>query len=187
MKILIADDDGIIRMGLASMLKEQGHEVIACADGRDAVQAGIHQEPEMAILDINMPHLDGLHAAREIRRRRALPIIILTAYGQEDLVDKAAHFPIHAYLIKPVASAELNAAIKVASRRFQEAQALEAEKARLQRALEERKVIDQAKGKLIASGLSEEEAHRAIQRYARENRISLKAAAQKMLQWKHPL
>jgi response regulator NasT len=183
MKILIADDDGIIRMGLAAMLKEQGHAVIACVDGRDAVQVAIHQKPDLAILDINMPRLDGLHAAREIRRAQALPIVILTAYGQDDLVDKAAHFPIHAYLIKPVGSAELNAAIKVASQRFHEAQVLEQEKARLQRALEDRKAIDQAKGKLIASGLAEEEAYRAIQRHARENRISMKAAAQKILRW----
>lgn len=115
MKILIADDEAIIRMGLKSMLAELGHTVFEATNGREALQIVQHQHPELALLDIQMPYTDGLHVARAIDRVRPIPVVILTAFGQKELVDKASEYPIHGYLIKPVQSAELNAALAVAT------------------------------------------------------------------------
>lgn len=183
MKILIADDEAIIRMGLKSMLVALGHTVLEASNGREALQIVQYQHPELALLDIQMPYTDGLHVARAIDRVRPIPVVILTAFGQKELVDKAAEFPIHGYLIKPVQSAELNAALAVATRRFVETRALVAEKARLEHLLATRTLLDRAKGKLMDSGLTEEEAYSAVQRHAREKRISLAAAAREILDW----
>ncbi|MCO5182417.1 MAG: response regulator [Anaerolineae bacterium] len=183
MKILIADDEAIIRMGLKSMLAELGHTVFEATNGREALQIVQHQHPELALLDIQMPYTDGLHVARAIERVRPIPVVILTAFGQKELVDKASEYPIHGYLIKPVQSAELNAALAVATRRFAETRALLAEKARLEQALATRKLIDRAKGRLMESGLTEEEAYQAVQRHARERRISMADAAREILEW----
>jgi response regulator NasT len=183
MKILIADDESLIRMGLKSMLRGMGHSVVEASNGRDAVQIAMHNEPDLAILDIHMPYMDGLHAARAIHKIRPIPVIILTAFGQDEIIEKAAQFPIHGYLVKPIETHDLKAAIAIATHRFKEAQALATEKARLERQLETRKLVDRAKGKLMQGGLSEDEAYRAIQRHSREKRISMTAAAQSVLDW----
>lgn len=183
MRILIADDESIIRMGLKAMLQEMGHEVYAATNGREALQMARSHAPDLAILDIKMPYTDGLQAARTLSRTQPIPILLLTAFGEQELIEKATDLPIQGYLIKPLQPAELSAAIAVAVKRFDEAQALVARSTALEEQLAARKVIDQAKGKLMQSGLSEEEAYRLVQKHARNNRQSMLEAAQAILKW----
>lgn len=182
MRILIAEDESIIRLGLKSMLQEMGHEVYAATNGREALEMARRHDPDMAILDIKMPYTDGLQAAKALSRTQPMPILMLTAFSQQDLVEEAADLPIQGYLVKPIKPDELAAAVTVASKRFMEMQDLAAEKQRLQEQLEMRKLLDRAKGKLMQSGLSEEEAYLAIQRLARQNQQSIREATLAILQ-----
>jgi len=181
MRILIADDESIIRMGLKAMLREMGHEVETAVNGREALRMARQRPPDLAILDIKMPYTDGLQAARALSRSQPLPILLLTAFSEEDLIEKATDLPIHGYLIKPIKAEELAAAIAVARKRFDESQRLAAQTAKLTAALEERKLIARAKGKLMDSGLSEAEAYRALQTYARQKQQSLAQVARALL------
>jgi AmiR/NasT family two-component response regulator len=176
MRILIAEDESIIRLGLKSMLQEMGHEVYAAVNGREALDIARHHDPDLAILDIKMPYTDGLQAAKVLSRTQPMPILLLTAFSQQDIVEQAADLPIQGYLIKPIKDDELAAAITVANKRFLEMQSLSLENQRLQEQLEMRKLIDRAKGKLMQRGLSEEEAYLTIQRQARSNRQSIREA-----------
>jgi AmiR/NasT family two-component response regulator len=177
MKILIADDESIIRMGLKSMLEELGHEVTAAVNGREALEMARRQKFDLAILDIKMPFTDGLQASKTMARIRPMPIIMLTAFGDDELIEKASDMPIHGYLIKPVELAELSAAINVAYKRFAEQQVLAERAVKLYKTLEMRKAVDRAKGKLMENGLTEEEAYRKIQREARDSGQSMHAVA----------
>lgn len=181
MRILIAEDEPIIRMGLKGMLEELGHSVTAAANGREALEHHRRRRPELAILDIEMPFTNGLQAAAAMTRQRPLPIIILTAYGQDSLIEKASDLPIHGYLIKPVTPQALSAAIAVAVKRFADARQLESAKSALEERLEDRKIIDRAKGILMAGGLSEEAAYKAIRKEARETRRSMREVAEGVL------
>jgi len=176
LKILVADDESIIRMGLRTMLGALGHDVLLAANGRDALQLVRTARPDLALLDLQMPLTDGIEAAKVIARTRPMPIIILTAFSQEDLIEKAAALPIQGYLVKPVNERDLAAAIEVAVARFEDAQA-----AARRDNLETRKLLDRAKGRLMQTGLTEEAAYLAIQSRARESRISLKQAAEAVL------
>lgn len=186
MRILIADDESIIRMGLKAMLQELGHMVFAAANGREALQMVRSHQPELAILDIKMPYTDGLQAAKTISRTQPMPILLLTAYSEADLIEKASDLPIQGYLIKPIKTEELQAAIRVAQKRFAEQQTLTAEKEELARKLAERKTIERAKGRLMQTGVDEEEAYRLIQKHARNNRLSMHDAALSVLKWSKP-
>lgn len=177
MKILIADDESIIRMGLKSMLLELGHTVFAARDGREALEHARAYQPDLAILDIRMPRTDGLDVARILGRTQPMPIILLTAYGQQDLVEQASDLSINAYLIKPVDATQLSAAITLAVRQFDERRTLLEQRARLAHSLEIRKLLDRAKGKLMAQGMSEREAYLYLQRRARESRRTLQEIA----------
>ncbi len=181
MRILIADDESIIRLGLKSILQELGHEVLAATNGREALEMARRHRPDLAILDIKMPFTDGLQAAQTLARTQPMPILLLTAFSEQDLIDKASDLPIHGYLIKPVKPEELSAAITVAYKRFIENQALQEEADKLAEALETRKLLDKAKARLMATGLSEEEAYRTLQQQARNGRISLRAVATAIL------
>jgi two-component system, response regulator PdtaR len=181
MHILIADDESIIRMGLKSMLESMGHRVVAATNGREAIRLAESQQPDLAILDIRMPYTDGLQAARTILQARPIPILILTAYSEQDLIEKASDLPIHGYLVKPIQPEELGAAITVAAKRFEENQSLAERTAALERELAGRKLVERAKGKLMITGLSEEEAYQSIRDRARSNRQSLVAAAEAIL------
>ena len=181
LRILVADDESIIRLGLRTMLTALGHEVLLAANGRDALQIMRTARPDLALLDLQMPLTDGLEAAKVIARTRPIPIIILTAHSQEDLLEKAAQLPIQGYLVKPVNERDLAAAIEVAVARFADTQAAAREIAELRENLETRKVVDRAKGRLMQSGLSEEAAYLSIQRRAREDRISLREAAEAVI------
>ena len=181
MRILIADDEAIIRLGLKAMLQEMGHEVIVAMNGREAIQMAARQSPDLAILDIKMPYTDGLQAAKTIARDRPLPILILTAFSDSDLIDRATDLPIQGYLIKPVQPAELSAAISVATKRFEEGRELTERARKLEEDMKTRKLVERAKGKLMLTGLSEEDAYRALQIHARKNRLTMRDAAMAIL------
>ncbi len=181
MKILIADDESIIRMGLKSMLEGMGHEVTATVNGREALEMTRRQQFDLAILDIKMPYTDGMQAAKTIARTKPMPIIMLTAFGDNDLIEKASDLPIQGYLIKPVEPAELSAAINVAYKRFNEQRVIAEQAVKLHRTLEMRKIVDRAKGKLMADGLTEEQAYRQIQQEARDTGQSMHEVAQAIL------
>ena len=181
MLILIADDESIIRLGMKSILEELGHQVIAATNGREAIRMAERQQPDLAILDIQMPYTDGLQAARAITAARPLPILILTAFSEQDLIDKATDLPIQGYLVKPIEPNALGAAIKVAVKRFAESWALAARTAQLEADLATRKLIDRAKGRLMGEGMTEEEAYREIQERARRERQTLASVAAAIL------
>lgn len=181
MRILVADDEAIIRLGLKTMLQELGHEVIAAMNGREAIQMAARQLPDLAILDIKMPYTDGLQAAKTITRERPIPILILTAFSDSELIDKATDLPIQGYLIKPVQPAELSAAISVATKRFEEGEALAERTRKLEEDMKTRKLVERAKGRLMQAGLSEEDAYRALQIHARKNRLTMRDAARAIL------
>jgi two-component system, response regulator PdtaR len=182
MRILIAEDESIIRLGLKAMLQDMGHEVVMAANGREALEQARRHRPDLAILDIKMPFSNGLQAAEALHRSRPLPILLLTAFSERDLVEQATELPIHGYLIKPIEPAELAAAMTVAVKRFAEKEALVAQAAELEEALATRKLIDRAKGKLMAAGLTEEAAYRALQQQARQKRQSLRQVCQVLLE-----
>lgn len=182
MKILIADDESIIRMGLKQMLSEMGHTVVAAVNGREALQMARTQQPDMAILDIRMPYTDGIQAAKALAKSQPMPIILLTAFSDDDLIEEATELPIQGYLIKPVTDAALKAAISVAVKRFAEAAKLKETGAKLYIALETRKLIDKAKGKLMAEqSMTEDEAYLFLQSQARDQRKSVKAIAEAVI------
>jgi len=182
MKILIADDESIIRMGLKSMLQDMGHFVVSATNGREAIQMARKQRPDLAILDINMPYTDGIRAAKDIIRLKPIPVIMLTAFSTEDVIEKATDLPIQGYLVKPIQQGALQAAIRVAEKRFDETIAMRRESEKLAIAIETRKIVDRAKGKLMQEkGLNEEAAYRLLQLRARESRKSLKDIASAVL------
>jgi response regulator NasT len=183
MRILIADDESIIRLGLRKMLQQAGHEVITASDGRTAVRQARDLAPELAILDVKMPGYNGLEAARRIVSERPIPVILLTAYAQQDLVQQAARAPIMAYLLKPVKESELLASIEIAATRFAERLKMAQETAQLRESLDSRKAVERAKGLLMArDNLSEQDAYRHIQAQARRQRRSMRAVAEEILQ-----
>ena len=171
--ILAADDEPIIRLGLKTMLGELGHRVTVAANGREALRMLRRQPFDLAIFDIAMPFTNGLEAAKAASRAQPLPIIILTAYSEQDLIEEASDLPIHGYLVKPVNSGQLAAAIAVARKRFAEAEAQKEKAEALARRLEERRLLEQAKHQLMTDGVSEEEAYRLIQQTARETRRTM--------------
>ena len=183
MRIIIADDEAIIRMGLKKMLGDLGHEVLTAVNGREALKMAERYQPDLAILDIKMPYTDGLQAAQTLERKQPMPVLILTAFSEQELIEKASDLSIHGYLLKPVKPEELAAAIAVASKRFAESQALEIENSRLEQKMKDRKIIERAKGKLMQKGLTEEEAYRYVQNQARSNRMSLLEAAEIIIKW----
>jgi response regulator NasT len=178
---LVADDEAIIRLGLRTMLAGLGHEALLASNGREALQLARTARPDLALLDIQMPLTDGLETARTLARKQPMPIVILTAFSQQSLLEQAAQLPIQGYLVKPVNERDLAAAIEIAVARFAEAQAAASEVARLRDDLETRKIVERAKGRLIQAGMTEEEAYLAIQSRARQSRISLRKAAEAVL------
>jgi two-component system, response regulator PdtaR len=181
LRILVADDESIIRMGLRTMLTSLGHEVLLASNGRDALQLVRTQTPDLALLDIQMPLTDGLEAAKVIARKHPMPILILTAYSEPDLIERAAQLPIQGYLVKPVSERDLAAAIQVAVARFEDSQASAREITELRENLEARKLVDRAKGILMQGGMSESEAYLTIQRRARESHQTMRRAAEEIL------
>lgn len=177
MLILIADDESIIRMGLKAMLNDLGHEVVAASNGREALQMARVHQPDLAIFDIKMPFTNGLQAARTLARTQPMPILLLTAFSEQELIEEATDLPIQGYLIKPIKPEELVAAIAIANKRFEETWILQKRADKLEDELISRKLISRAKGKLMGEGFTEEEAYQVIQQRARENRQSMRQVA----------
>ena len=180
LRILIADNESIIRMDLKELLEEAGHEVIGeAADGLKAVELTRKLKPDLVIMDIKMPEMDGIAAAKLISNEKLAPVLLLTAYSQKEIVDKAKESGVLAYLVKPVKEENLFPAMEIAMSRFQEFMSLEQELEDLKTSLEARKLLDRAKGVLMdAHGLTESEAYRRIQQYSMAKRKSIKEVAQ---------
>jgi response regulator NasT len=166
LRILIAEDETIIRLDLRDVLERAGHEVCAEArDGEEAVALALSLSPELAILDVKMPRLDGIEAARRILAERPIPIVMLTAYGQEELVARAVEAGVFGYLVKPFRETDLLPAIQTARARHTELEALREEAESLAEALATRKVVERAKGLLMErEGLTENDAFVRLRR-----------------------
>jgi response regulator NasT len=182
-RVLIAEDEALIRLDLREMLIEEGYEVVGEAgDGESAVRLAEDLKPDLCIFDIKMPIMDGLAAAEKIAETRIAPVVILTAFSQRDLVDRARAAGAMAYLVKPFQKSDLVPAIEIALSRFAELQALEHEVANLTDRLETRKLVERAKGTLMtAFGMTEPDAFKWIQRAAMDNRMTMKEVADKII------
>ena len=182
-RVVIAEDEAIIRLDLKETLEEEGYEVVGeTGRGDEAVQLVRDQKPDIAILDIKMPGLDGLSAAREITTERGAAVLILTAFSQRDLIEQARDAGALAYLVKPFQRSELIPAVEVALGRFQEMRALENEVKGLEDQLETRRLVDRAKGQLMDKhGLSESDAFSFIQKTAMSERTTMKLVAQRVI------
>jgi len=178
-RVLIAEDEALIRLDLAEMLREEGYEVVAeAADGEAAVQLARELKPNLVIMDIKMPKVDGITAAGTLVAERIAPVVMLTAFSQRELIEQARDAGAMAYLVKPFARHELVPAIELSVSRFAELQALEEEVATLTDRLETRKVVDRAKGLLMTNNaMTEPEAFRWIQRTAMDRRSTMRAVA----------
>jgi response regulator NasT len=177
---VIAEDEALIRLDLKETLDELGYDVVGEAgDGERAVQLADELRPDLMILDVKMPVLDGISAAQRIAAARIAPVVILTAFSQRDLVERARDAGAMAYLVKPFSSSDLLPAIELALSRYAELTALESEVSDLTERLESRKIIDRAKGVLQATQqLSEPEAFRRIQQAAMDKRLTMRAVAE---------
>ncbi|WP_276310090.1 ANTAR domain-containing response regulator [Nocardioides speluncae] len=178
-RVLIAEDEALIRMDLAEMLAEEGYDVVGqAADGERAVELAEELRPDLVILDVKMPKLDGIAAAERIAEQRIAPVVILTAFSQRDLVERARDAGAMAYLVKPFTKQDLVPSIEMAVSRFTELATLEKEVADLADRLETRKAVDRAKGVLQKDlGLSEPDAFRWIQKTAMDLRLSMRQVA----------
>jgi len=179
-RVVIAEDEALIRMDLAEMLADEGYDVVGEAgDGERAVELVESLRPDLAILDVKMPRLDGIAAAERIARQRIAPVVMLTAFSQRDLVERARDAGAMAYLVKPFVQADLVPAIEMALSRFAELAALEAEVLDLTDRLETRKAVDRAKSVLQSElSLSEPDAFRWIQKTAMDLRLSMREVAE---------
>ena len=179
-RVVIAEDEALIRLDLAEMLEEEGYHVVGQAgDGQTAVDLAEQHRPDLVVLDVKMPKLDGITAAQRIAEQRIAPVVILTAFSQRDLVDRARDAGAMAYLVKPFNKFDLVPAIEMAVSRFAELQMLEAEVADLTERLETRKAVDRAKSVLQKQlELSEPDAFRWIQKTAMDLRLSMRQVAE---------
>jgi two-component system, response regulator PdtaR len=179
-RILIAEDETIIRLDLRELLERAGFDVCAEArDGEEAVALAGSEEPDLAIMDVKMPRLDGIDAARRILESRPIPIVMLTAYGQEELVSRAVEAGVFGYLVKPFREQDLLPAIRTARARHEELQALREEAESLAEALAARKVIERAKGLLMErERLSEQDAFARLRKASQVSGRSLRVIAE---------
>jgi two-component system, response regulator PdtaR len=182
-RVVIAEDEALIRLDLKEMLEEEGYEIAGeAADGERAVELAASLRPSLVILDVKMPVLDGISAAERIAADHICPVVILTAFSQRELVERARDAGAMAYLVKPFTKADLVPAIEIAVSRFQEVAALGAEVGSLRERLEARKVLDRAKGKLQAEGgLTEPEAFRWIQKTSMDRRVPMRTVAEEIV------
>ncbi|HSS68259.1 MAG TPA: response regulator [Nocardioidaceae bacterium] len=179
-RVVIAEDEALIRLDLAEMLAEEGYQVVGAAgDGERAVALAEELHPDLVVMDVKMPKLDGISAASRIAEQRIAPVVILTAFSQRDLVERARDAGAMAYLVKPFDKSDLVPAIEMARSRYAELRQLESEVADLSERLETRKVVDRAKGVLQESlGITEPDAFRWIQKTAMDLRVSMRDVAE---------
>ena len=183
-RVLVAEDEALIRLDLVEMLREEGYQVVGeAADGEQAVQLAGELHPDLVIMDVKMPKKDGIEAASMIASGRIAPVVILTAFSQRELVERARDAGAMAYLVKPFGKRDLVPAVELAMSRFAELRALEAEVAGLSDQLTTRKLVDRAKSELMTkNGMTEPEAFRWIQRTAMDRRSTMKSVAEAVLQ-----
>ncbi|MER5422143.1 ANTAR domain-containing response regulator [Streptosporangium roseum] len=182
-RVVIAEDEALIRLDLKEMLEEDGYAVVGEAgDGEAAVKLALEHRPDLVILDVKMPILDGISAAEQIVSQRIAPCLILTAFSQRDLVERARDAGAMAYLVKPFTKSDLVPAIEMAVSRHEEIAALEREVGTLSERLETRKLVERAKGRLMEQhGWSEPQAFRWIQKASMDRRLSMRQVAQVVL------
>ena len=182
-RVLIAEDEALIRLDLAEMLVEEGYDVVGEAgDGETAVRLAENLSPDLVILDIKMPIMDGLAAAEKIAGARLAPVVILTAFSQRDLVERARAAGAMAYLVKPFQKSDLVPAIEISLSRFAEISTLESEVAGLTDRLETRKAVERAKGALMtAYAMTEPQAFKWIQRTAMDHRMTMREVAERIV------
>ena len=182
-RIIVAEDEAIIRMDLVEMLREAGYNVIGeAANGREAISLARHLKPDLAILDVKMPEIDGISAAELIVSEKLAAVLMLTAFSQRELVERARDAGAMAYLVKPFSISDLTPAIEMALGRYAQIQALETEVGELGERLEARKLVDRAKGVLMANlGITEPEAFKWIQKAAMDQRSSMSAVSEGVL------
>ncbi len=184
LRILLAEDESMVALSLKTQLENLGYQVIAIArHGREAVELARTLRPDLVVMDIKMPEMDGVEASRQIGKAYFCPIILVTAFSDEELIERASEAGVLAYLVKPVDERDLAPAIHLALSRFQELQSLRREVQNLEEALVTRKLIDRAKGILMdRMGLSENEAFHRIQRQSRDLRVPMKQVALSIIQ-----
>ncbi len=182
-RVIIADDESVIRADLREMLTTLGYLVIGeVGDGQSAVNLARELKPDIVIMDIKMPNMDGIAAAKILTQEKVAPVLLLTAYSQRDLVDRAREAGVVGYLVKPFREQEISPAIDIALTRFQEFRELEKEVGDLKETLETRKLVDRAKGILMdTQGLTEAEAFRKIQKMSMNNRKPMKEVAEAII------
>ena len=180
LRVVVAEDEALIRLDLAEMLQDSGYDVVGQAsDGEQAVDLAREHKPDLVILDVKMPVKDGISAAEVIGKERIAPCVMLTAFSDRDLVERARDAGVMAYVVKPFTIDDLRPALDIARSRWVELHALEAEIADLGERLETRKTVDRAKGVLMEQmGLSESEAFRWIQKTAMDRRLGMREVAQ---------
>ena len=180
LRILIADDDSLHVMSLRQQLEELGHQVVAEAyTGREAVSLAAERQPDVALLDIMMPDMDGIEAARRIAAEQPIPIVLVSAHSENSLAQRADEAGVFAYLIKPISAEDLRPALFLARSRFREFQLLRQEVTDLREALETRKLVERAKGILMRRlNLTEKEAFRCLQRRSQDENRKMRDIAQ---------
>jgi len=178
-RVLVAEDEALIRLDLTEMLRETGHDVVGeASNGQEAIDLARALSPDIVILDVKMPVLDGLSAAEVIGRESLAPVVMLTAFSQRELVERARDAGVMAYVVKPFTIADLTPAIEIARSRWAQTKALELEIADLEERLETRKSVDRAKGILMGKlRLSESDAFRWIQKTAMDRRMGMREVA----------
>jgi len=180
LNFLIADDEALIRMDVKEMLTEAGHQVVGqAATGEEALDLARQLHPDFTIMDVKMPGKGGIAAAKIIIEEKISPVLLLTAYSQDDIVEKANEAGVMAYLVKPIREEQLFPAIKIAYERFHDMLSLEDELGKLKENLETRKILDRAKGIIMDTyKLSEQDAYRKMQKYCMNKRMSMKELAE---------
>lgn len=182
LRVMIADDEAVIRMGLKVMVQSLGHRVVATAsDGDEALDTARNVKPDLLLLDIKMPGLDGLAVAEQLMAEIPLPIVMLTAYSQRELVQRAVNASVMGYLVKPIREEALRPTLELALSRFEAASAIRAESASLRERIETRELIEEAKALLMDQGLGENEAYHRLQSAARRRRVTLRQLAERII------
>jgi two-component system, response regulator PdtaR len=178
-RVVVAEDEALIRLDIVEMLREAGYHVVGEAgDGEQAVQLAQQHRPDLVVMDVKMPVLDGISAAERIVSARVAPVVLLTAFSQRELVERASDAGAMAYVVKPFTQTDLLPALEIAISRHQQITALESEVADLHERFETRKLVDRAKGLLQASfGMTEPEAFRWIQKASMDKRLSMRDVA----------
>jgi AmiR/NasT family two-component response regulator len=182
-RVLVAEDEALIRLDLAEMLGEAGYDVVGQAsNGQQAVEMAEQLHPDLVIMDVKMPVLDGISAAERIGKARLCPVVMLTAFSQTELVERARDAGVMAYIVKPFTSADITPAIDIALSRWGELKALEQEVADLGERLETRKAVERAKGVLMKKlKITEAEAFRWIQKTAMDRRLAMREVAEAVI------